>query len=71
MVAYGFDMDAAVRHCVNPSSIAHLAGEDRVAELLAQGCDYRQIAEICRYSGRATANAQVQRLRKRMGWQAQ
>ncbi len=70
-MAQGVNIEAAIMHCINPDSIADLAGEERVAELLVLGCNYRQIAEICGYKDRASANAQVQRIRRKLGWQAQ
>lgn len=62
---------AAIQHYIDPGSIEGLTGLDRVAEILAHGGDTKAIMEICGYASRNSANAQLQVIRRKLGWQAQ
>lgn len=64
------DEKAAIKHCISPNSLRGLKGDDRLAELMARGLGPTAIADICGYSSRYSANAAIQRLRQKMGWQA-
>ena len=62
---------AAIRHSVPFGHIAGLRSVDLAAELFAHGLDTQAVAEVANYKDRQIANGQMQRIRRRLGWQAQ